>query len=64
MNLIEQLGGYEATKTKFRDNGSLHAQRLKAALLEYRRQHNIFEEGSHTTCAAGQDSELKAAPVQ
>lgn len=45
MNLIEQLGGYEAAKAKFRDNGSLHAERLKSALLEYRRQHNIFEEG-------------------
>ena len=45
MNLIEQLGGYEAAKAKLRDNGSLHAERLKAALLEYRRQHNIFEAG-------------------
>lgn len=44
MNLIERLGGYEAAKAKFRDNGSLHAERLKSALLEYRRQHNIFEE--------------------
>ena len=44
MNLIEQLGGYDRAKAKFRDNGSLHAERLKAALLEYRRQHNIFEE--------------------
>ena len=41
--LIENLGGYENAKAKFRDNGSLHAERLKAALLEYRRQHNIFE---------------------
>lgn len=45
MNLIEQLGGYEAAKAKLRDNGSLHAERLKAALLEYRRQHNMFEKG-------------------
>ena len=45
MNLIEHLGGYEKAKAKFRDNGSLHAERLKAALLEYRRQHNIFEVG-------------------
>lgn len=44
MNLIEQLGGYESAKSKFRDNGSLHAERLKKALLEYRRHHNIFEE--------------------
>ena len=45
MNLIEQLGGYESAKSKFRDNGSLHAERLKKVLLEYRRQHNVFEEG-------------------
>ena len=44
MNLIEQFGGYESTKSKLRDNGSLHAERLKKALLEYRRHHNIFEE--------------------
>lgn len=45
MSLIENLGGYESAKSKFRDNGSLHAERLKKALLEYRRQHNIFEVG-------------------
>lgn len=45
MNLIEKLGGYESTKSKLRDNGSLHAERLKKALLQYRRQHNIFEVG-------------------
>lgn len=43
--LIENLGGYEKAKSKLRDNGSLHAERLKAAILEYRRQHNIFEVG-------------------
>lgn len=45
MNLVEQLGGYERAKSKFRDNGSLHAERLKKVLLEYRRQHNIYEIG-------------------
>ena len=34
MNLIEQLGGYERAKNELMD-----------ALLEYRRQHNIFEVG-------------------
>ena len=34
MNLIEQLGGYERAKKELMD-----------ALLEYRRQHNIFEVG-------------------
>lgn len=47
MNLIENLGGYESAKSKFRDNGSLHAGRLKKALLDYRRQHNIFEVGDY-----------------
>ena len=45
MSLIENLGGYESAKYKLRDNGSLHSERLKKALLEYRRQHNIFEVG-------------------
>ncbi|MDH1800055.1 hypothetical protein [Acinetobacter johnsonii] len=61
MNLIEQLGGYEAAKTK-RDqiNSTLENSELlgggdakeglydrlesiEQALLQYRRQHNIFE---------------------
>jgi len=45
VNLIELLGGYEKAKDKFRDNGSFHAERMKEALLEHRRQHNIFEVG-------------------
>ena len=45
MNLIKRLVGYASAKAKFRDNGSLHKERLKAAILEYRRQHNIFEVG-------------------
>ena len=45
MNLIEKSGGYEKAKSKLRDNGSLHSERLKKALIEYRRQHNIFEVG-------------------
>ena len=45
--LIEQLGGYEEAKTKFRDNGSFHAERMKAALLAYRRAHNIYEVGDY-----------------
>ncbi|MHA3051131.1 hypothetical protein [Acinetobacter sp. ANC 4640] len=45
MNLIEQLGGYEAAKSKFRDNGSFHAERMRAELLQYRREHGIFEVG-------------------
>ena len=45
--MIEQLGGYNAAKAKFRDNGSFHAERMKAALLAYRRAHNIYEVGDY-----------------
>ena len=47
MNLIEQLGGYEKVSkaVKIIDIRSDRYKRLKAALLEYRRQHNIFEVG-------------------
>lgn len=46
MNLIEKLGGYE--KAKEWVNPSIEAisqEVLKSQLLEYRRQHNIFEVG-------------------
>ena len=39
MNLIEQLGGYEKAKVILQAVGHEH----DAMLLEYRRQHNIFE---------------------
>lgn len=73
MNLIEQLGGYEAAKTK-RDqiNSTLENSELlgggdakeglyerlesiEQALLEYRRQHNIFEPDDYII----HDGELK-----
>lgn len=56
--LIENLGGYESAKSKLRDNGSLHAERLKKALLEYRRQHNIFEAGDIAVNSRGDESRL------
>ena len=43
--MINSFDEYEKAKSKLRDNGSLHAERLKKALLEYRRQHNIYEIG-------------------
>ena len=43
MNLIEQLGGYEFVKKMWQDGGSLQGTQLAFELLEYRRQHNIFE---------------------
>lgn len=48
MSLIEQLGGYENAKERLKRDNVLsdddfnYGQRL---LLEYRRQHNIFEIG-------------------
>ena len=48
MNLIEQLGGYEAAKIiqGSREMGGLpYDLDLEDALLQYRRQHNIFEVG-------------------
>ena len=48
MNLIERLGGYENAKERLKrenvltDSGYNYGQKK---LLEYRRQHNIFEVG-------------------
>lgn len=47
MNLIEKLGGYDRAKDALElplDYG-FSDDDIKAALLEYRRQHNIFEVG-------------------
>lgn len=53
MNLIEQLGGYEKAKRELQlkeQNSVLQccitvtAEMIRDELLEYRRQHNIFEE--------------------
>ena len=44
--LIEQLGGYERAKIKYADRPFCLAwSDIGAALLEYRREHNIFEVG-------------------
>lgn len=54
MNLIEQLGGYEKSKMElqlkeeesiFQCCAAITADMIRNALLEYRRQHNIFEVG-------------------
>ena len=47
MNLIEQLGGYEKAKEWYKDQDlrGNHTVRIRHALLQYRRQHNIFEVG-------------------
>ncbi len=51
MNLIEQLGGYEAAKKKANDKGIGFL--LSKELLEYRRQHNIFEVGDFIVSTTG-----------
>ena len=54
MNLIEQLGGYEKAKRELelKEQDSVlqcciavTAEMIRDALLEYRRQHNIYEAG-------------------
>ena len=55
MNLIEQLGGYERAKNhrdylidfgnEFNRPNKYEVNKINNALLEYRRQHNIFEVG-------------------
>lgn len=56
MNLIEQLGGYENAKRelelKEQDSvlqccASVTANMIRSAMLEYRRQHNIYEVGDY-----------------
>ena len=44
MNLIERLGGYEKAKQKYSERPfDLAWSDIGQALLDYRRQHNIFE---------------------
>ena len=48
MNLIEQLGGYENAKIRLQRDNVLNDEDYKygqKVLLDYRRQHNIFEIG-------------------
>ncbi|WP_104488873.1 hypothetical protein [Acinetobacter indicus] len=48
MNLIEQLGGYENARERLKRDNVLSDDDFnygQRQLLEYRRQHNIFEEG-------------------
>lgn len=73
MNLIEQLGGYEAAKSKCdRANkegylllsvpvqngfGDIYVYKVEAALLEYRRQHKIYEINDNVVLIDGNDLE-------
>ena len=55
MNLIEQLGGYEAAKNQAKDKSIGFLVDINNELLEYRRQHNIFEPDDYII----HDGELK-----
>lgn len=64
MNLIEQLGGYEKAKAFLNaasytmdelimmQRSGVRPQHVEKALLEYRRQHNIFEVGDKVVVKA------------
>ncbi|MGY5391968.1 hypothetical protein [Acinetobacter sp. NigerLNRRAM0016] len=63
MNLIEQLGGYEKSKRELKLKeessilqccSSITADMIRDALLDYRRQHNIFEVGDKVKANDGQ----------
>lgn len=62
MNLIEQLGGYEAAKRYAEsrngaDNTGVYDS-LQAALLEYRRANNIFEVDDKFVFLNGDNTEI------
>ena len=60
MNLIEQLGGYEKTK-KHLDScwcDDENKAYLLEKLLEYRREHNIFELGDQLVFIDGDNDEI------
>ena len=65
IELIEQLGGYGNAKCElelkeqnsvFQCCIAVDAEMIRDALLQYRRQHSIFEVGDLVICLFGQDS--------
>ena len=62
MNLIEQLGGYEAAKAEGEEWG--FDDFLNNQLLEYRRQHNIFEVGDFVLRNDGLGNVLKVTSIE
>ena len=66
MNLIEQLGGYEKAKEWYKDQDlrGNHTVRIRHALLEYRRQHNIFEVGDFVLRNDGFGNVLKVTSIE
>ena len=54
MNLIEKLGGYEKAKKKYAERPfELAWSDISDALLEYRREHGIFEVGDKVVLIKG-----------
>ena len=75
MNLIEQLGGYEAAKEKYKtlsDSDMITIGPIEFSakdyfedeLLEYRRQHNIFEVGDFVLRNNGFGNVLKVVSIE
>ena len=60
MNLIEQLGGYDKAKECLNTPTARDSikEELRAELLKYRRQHNIFEVGDYYVYLYEWDSDL------
>lgn len=64
MNLIEQLGGYERAKHEFemiKEMKPIYPGEIETndrLLLEYRRQHNIFEVGDKVVFGSGLNADL------
>ena len=60
MDLIEQLGGYEESKKFLSEilNNKSPREILNRELLEYRRQHNIFEVGDKVVLISNSDDDI------
>lgn len=60
MDLIEQLGGYEESKKFLSEifNNKSPRKILNRELLEYRRQHNIFEVGDKVVLISNSDDDI------
>ena len=62
MSLIEQLGGYENAKKRLKRDNVLNDEDFnygQRQLLEYRRQHNIFEVGDLVIDTNYKDSDVQ-----
>ena len=68
MNLIERLGGHEKAKEELKiriSKGFVYSViELEEALLEYRRQHNIFEVGDFVLRNDGLGNVLKVTSIE